>query len=283
MGIFKSHKSPCASQSTEAKTAAAPKPQAVWNRQPIAGVKKAIAIGSGKGGVGKSTTTILLAHALAAQGLRVGLLDADIYGPSLPQMLGLAAHGQPALTESEPKQMIPPQNHGIFCQSMGFLMGAEEAAIWRGPMVSKALNQLARGTAWQAKGEPPLDYLLIDLPPGTGDVHLSLVQQLPLDGAILVTTPQTIALADARKAATMFAKVRTPIIGVVENMSHFVDASGQTHPLFGSGGGQMLADELHAPLLAQLPMNPQLTQAMEQGAQPDSSFLSPLSPVIAAL
>ena len=248
------------------------------NHQPILGAEKIIAIASGKGGVGKSTTTVMLAHALAAQGQPVSILDADIYGPSIPRMLGLT--GQPELDDQG--LMIPPSNHGIGCNSMGFMLPEDSAAVWRGPMVTKALAKLARGTDWHlAVSRKPsavsdadgqrltadglATKLLVDFPPGTGDVQLSMAQQVPLDGAILVTTPQDVAVADARKAADMFQKVNIPILGVIENMSWFEDASGNKHHLFGQGGGQKLAEAIDVPLLAQIPQVPALLEAMDEG------------------
>lgn len=234
------------------------------NHQPLVGVDKIVAIASGKGGVGKSTTTVMLAHALAAQGQSVSILDADIYGPSIPRMLGLS--GQPELEEG---LMLPPQQHGIACNSMGFLMPEDVAAVWRGPMVTKALNQLARGTKWDAAR------LLVDFPPGTGDVQLSMAQQVPLDGAIIVTTPQAVAVDDARRAANMFQKVNVPILGIIENMSWFEDDAGHKHYLFGEGGGAQLAAEIEVPLLAQIPQSMALRQAMDGGKPPSAEILSP--------
>lgn len=246
---------------------AARKPAQI-NHLPLNGVERVVAIASGKGGVGKSTTTTMLAHALAAQGQSISILDADIYGPSIPRMLNLS--GQP---EIEDNLMIAPQNYGIGCNSMGFLLPEDSAAVWRGPMVTKALNQLARGTKWASQGQQTK--LLVDFPPGTGDVQLSMAQQVPLDGAIIVTTPQDVAVADARKAADMFEKVKVPILGVIENMSWFEDATGQCHHLFGEGGGQRLADAIGVELLAQIPQSPALMQVMDSGQQPGSELLSP--------
>jgi ATP-binding protein involved in chromosome partitioning len=232
---------------------------AVWNREPVAGVRHLIAVGAGKGGVGKSSVTVLLAHALTAQGKRVGILDADLYGPSIPRMLGLP------LLKPELKHglMLPATAHGIRAQSVAFLTGGE-AAVVRGPIVTKSLTQLLRGSYW-AEPTAPLDIVLIDLPPGTGDVPLSLAQAAPLDGAILVTTPQEIAVMDARKAGDMFKKLRVPLLGIIENMSYFADSAGIRHTLFGEGGGEALAQELGIPLLAKLPLDPTLGAAMEAG------------------
>lgn len=283
MGLFRKKTdddAPTKGAAVQQSASPQPRKQAVWNQQPLSGVKKVIAVGSGKGGVGKSTTTVMLAHALSAQGLKVGILDADIYGPSIPRMLGLRDHGQPQLTEE--KQMIPPEAYGIRCNSMGFLMGVNEAAVWRGPMITKALNQLARLTQW-APEKDMLDLLLIDLPPGTGDIHLSMIQQIPLDGAVLVTTPQEVAIEDARRCAEMFRKVRTPLLGIVENMSWFADPQGQKHQLFGAGGGEQLATELEVPLLADVPMMPELVSVMDKGQQPSSSQLGVYISVVKSL
>lgn len=237
------------------------------NHLPLTGVERVVGIASGKGGVGKSTTTVMLAHALATQGQPVSILDADIYGPSIPRMLNLS--DVPPLQEG---LMVPPQRYGIGCNSMGFLLPEEKAAVWRGPMVTKALNQLARGTLWAPQGKQTK--LLVDFPPGTGDVQLSMAQQVPLDGMIIVTTPQDVAIADARKCADMFEKVQVPILGVIENMSWFETPDGERHYLFGQGGGQKLADAIGVPLLAQIPQLPALVTCMDEGQQPDSSHLS---------
>ena len=238
---------------------AQPRARAVWNVTPVEGVKKVIAVASGKGGVGKSTTAVNLALALTQKGLRVGLLDADIYGPSLPRMLGLTEHSgkPPAIVDGK---MIPPVNHGIQCMSMGFITG-EEAAILRGPMISKTLHQLLRFSHWDN-----VDVLLVDMPPGTGDIHLSMVQQVPLAGAVIVTTPQEVALMDARKALKMFEKVGVAVLGVVENMSYFTDAAGNSIPLFGEGGGQRLADEMHVPFLGDVPIDMAIREASDNGS-----------------
>lgn len=239
---------------------APPKARATWNLTPVESVKRIIAVASGKGGVGKSTATVQLARALRAQGKRVGILDADIYGSSIPRMLGKSSEFR---VQSSQNRLIPMEDHGIKAISMGFLLG-DQAAIMRGPMVTKSLVQMLRGTQW---GE--LDILLVDMPPGTGDVHLSMVQQVPLayggGGAILVTTPQDVALDDARKAAQMFTKVDVPILGVIENMSYFTDPAGNAHRLFGEGGGRKLADELGVSLLGEIPLLPEIGRAGDSG------------------
>lgn len=242
------------------KSAANPSPQkkAVWNTHPIEGVANIIAVASGKGGVGKSTTAVNLAHALARLGKKVGLLDADIYGPSLPRMMGL--NEKP---EVEDGKILPLTAYGIACMSMGFLIGEESALVWRGPQVTKALHQMLRDVAWGKR-----DFLLIDMPPGTGDVHLSLAQQVPVNGAIIVTTPQDVAVADARKSADMFQKVNIPILGVIENMSGFPDpATGKIHAIFGEGGGRKLAEFAHAPLLGSVPIDMQLRVDSDHGTR----------------
>ena len=234
-----------------------PTKKAVWNLTPVENVKTIIAVASGKGGVGKSTTAVNLARALRRLGKHVGLLDADIYGPSIPRMMHLS--GQPEIKDGK---MIPLlSSDGISCMSMGFVAGEDTALVWRGPQISKALHQLVRLTNW-----PALDYLIVDMPPGTGDIHLSMVQQVPLNGAIIVTTPQEVALLDARKCADMFAKVNVPLLGVIENMSYFEDPAGIRHNLFGEGGGEKLARENNAPLLASVPLIPDLRVACDAGA-----------------
>ena len=232
------------------------KQRANWNLTPVEGVKHLIAVASGKGGVGKSTTAVNLAWAMQSLGLKVGLLDADIYGPSLPRMVGLQGAEKPPM---EKDKILPPHKDGLPVMSMGFLMG-EGAAIWRGPMLTKALQQMLRGVAW---GE--LDVLVIDMPPGTGDVHISMVQQVPISGALLVTTPQEVAVMDARKCADMFDKAEVPVLGIIENMSYFADPSGARHTLFGEGGGKALAEFTRAPLLGQLPLDTAIGQAAEAG------------------
>ena len=222
---------------------------AIWRHEPIPYVRRIIAVASGKGGVGKSTVTVNLARAMQACGKRVGILDADIYGPSVPRMMALS--GQPMIKNGK---MIPLENHGIACMSMGFITG-DEAAVMRGPMISKTLTQLLRMSEWASK-DAPMDTLLVDMPPGTGDIHLSMAQLVPLNGAIIVTTPQEIALLDARKCAKMFDKVNVPLLGVIENMSGSI---------FGSGGGKKLADEFSVPLLGSIPMNGDICEMSDQG------------------
>lgn len=232
-------------------------------------VKNIVAIASGKGGVGKSTTSANLALALAAEGATVGLLDADIYGPSQPRMMGLS--GQPE--SSDGKSLEPKENYGIQTMSIGYLIDEETPMIWRGPMVTQALEQLLNDTRWR-----DLDYLLIDLPPGTGDTQLTLAQKVPLSGAIIVTTPQDIALLDARKGLKMFEKVDVPILGIVENMStHICTACGHEEPIFGAGGGQRMADEASVNLLGSLPLDLAIRQHTDGGrptviAEPDGSI-----------
>lgn len=233
-----------------------PRAKAVWNKTPIPNVARVIAVASGKGGVGKSTTAVNLARAFKRGGKKVGLLDADIYGPSLPRMMGLT--GQPEIKDN---LMLPLMSaDGIACMSMGFIAGEDTAVVWRGPKITKALHQLARQTLW-----PELDILLVDMPPGTGDVHISMVQQVPLSGAVIVTTPQEIALLDARKCADMFTQVGVPLLGVIENMSYFEDPAGNRHALFGEGGGAKLAAEKNTILLGHIPLIPELREASDSG------------------
>ena len=240
------------------------------NHPAVKGVKNIIAVTSGKGGVGKSTVTVNLALALQAQGARVGILDADIYGPSVPHMLG-AADQRP--TSPDNQHITPIQAHGLFANSIGFLMEADNATIWRGPMASSALSQLLNETLW-----PDLDYLVIDMPPGTGDIQLTLSQQIPVTGAVVVTTPQDIALLDAVKGISMFNKVSVPVLGIVENMSiHICSNCGHHEPIFGTGGAQKLAEKYHTQLLGQLPLHITLREDLDKGtptvvARPESEF-----------
>jgi ATP-binding protein involved in chromosome partitioning len=233
---------------------------AEWNRSPLPHVRRVVAVASGKGGVGKSTTTVNLGLALAARGQSVGILDADIHGPSIPRMLGIQHSGQPEVKDG---LIIPITGHGIRALSMGNL-SKDQAAIWRGPMVTKALVQMLRGARW-GTAEQPLDWLLIDMPPGTGDTHISLVQQVPLNGAIIVTTPQEIATIDAEKCLSLFQRVEVPILGIVENMSYFIDPAGQAHAIFGEGGGVRLAEKHQVPFLGQIPLDPAIRACADVG------------------
>ncbi len=233
----------------------------------LPGVKNIIAVASGKGGVGKSTTAVNLALALAHDGARVGLLDADIYGPSQPRMLGVS--GRPSSPDG--KHIEPMTAHGIVCMSIGFLIDEETPMVWRGPMVTQALSQLIHDTLW-----PDLDYLIVDMPPGTGDVQLTLSQRVPVSGAVIVTTPQEISLLDARKGLKMFQKVEVSILGVVENMSvHVCENCGHEQHIFGADGGRRLAEQYGVPYLGGLPLDERIREQADGGnptvvAAPDS-------------
>jgi ATP-binding protein involved in chromosome partitioning len=225
--------------------------------KPLANVKNIIAIASGKGGVGKSTTAANLALALAAEGATVGVLDADIYGPSQPQMLGIT--GRPDSPDG--KTMDPMVGHGIQANSIGFMIDVETPMVWRGPMVTQALDQLLNQTNWRE-----LDYLIVDMPPGTGDIQLTLAQKVPVTGAIIVTTPQDIALLDARKGLKMFEKVGIPILGIVENMSmHICSSCGHMEHIFGSGGGEKMAQDYGIDLLGSLPLDIGIREQTDTG------------------
>ncbi len=236
--------------------------------KPHPGIRNIIAVASGKGGVGKSTTAVNLALALAADGARVGLLDADIYGPSIPRMMGVS--GQP---KTDGKRIVPHEAHGLKVMSMGFLVEEETPMIWRGPMVTSALQQMLGESDW---GD--LDVMVIDLPPGTGDIQLTLVQKIPVAGAVIVTTPQDIALLDARRALAMFRKLDVAVLGVVENMStHVCSQCGHEEPLFGTGGGARMAEDFDIPLLGQLPLDIHIREALDAGhptvvAEPDGTI-----------
>ncbi|MBK7613397.1 MAG: iron-sulfur cluster carrier protein ApbC [Vitreoscilla sp.] len=224
----------------------------------LPGVKNLIAVASGKGGVGKSTTAVNLALALAAEGARVGILDADIYGPSLPMMMGIS--GRPE--SSDGKTMDPMENHGLQVMSIGFMIDADDAMIWRGPMATQALEQLLRQTNWK-----DLDYLIVDMPPGTGDIQLTLSQRVPITGAIIVTTPQDIALLDARKGLKMFEKVSVPILGVVENMAVYCCPNcGHTAHIFGADGGKKMAAQYGVDYLGALPLTMSIREQADSGA-----------------
>ncbi|SDJ71387.1 ATP-binding protein involved in chromosome partitioning [Ferrimonas sediminum] len=247
-----------------------PQVQAEGQAEAVKGVKNIVAVSSGKGGVGKSTTAVNLALALASEGARVGLLDADIYGPSVPIMLGVNDF-QPVSTDG--KTMEPAFAHGLAAMSIGFMVTEDQATVWRGPMAAGALVQLLNETNW-----PDLDYLVIDMPPGTGDIQLTLSQQVPVAGAVVVTTPQDIATADARKGITMFNKVNIPVLGIVENMSYHIcgQCGSKEHP-FGTGGGQATAERYDVPMLGELPLNVAIREAVDGGnptvvADPDGDI-----------
>jgi ATP-binding protein involved in chromosome partitioning len=235
---------------------------------PLPEVRNIIAVASGKGGVGKSTTAVNLALALQAEGARVGILDADIHGPSIPMMLGLS--GQPESPDG--KAIVPKLGHGLQAMSIGFFLGEDTPTIWRGPMTTQYLQQLLTTTLWQG-----LDYLIIDLPPGTGDIQLTLAQRVPVSAAIIVTTPQDIALLDARKALKMFEKVEVPVLGIVENMAmHTCSNCGHVEHVFGEGGGERMAAQYGVPLLGSLPLDASIRAQADSGmptvaAAPDSA------------
>lgn len=243
-------------------------PLKAGEKRPIQGVKNLIVVSSAKGGVGKSTTAINLALALQGEGAKVGILDADIYGPSLPIMLGTKGQ-QPASRDG--KLMEPVEAHGLYSNSIGYLVPDENATVWRGPMASKAFGQLLNETRW-----PDLDYLVVDMPPGTGDIQLSLAQQFPVTGAVVVTTPQDLALADAIKGVAMFEKVHVPVLGVVENMSyHICSHCGHHEAIFGEGGAQKMAAQYAVPILGQVPLHIDIRSDIDAGmpsvtARPDS-------------
>ncbi|MGE0803340.1 MAG: iron-sulfur cluster carrier protein ApbC [Lautropia sp.] len=232
-------------------------------------VRNIIAVASGKGGVGKSTTAVNLALALAAEGASVGMLDADIYGPSQPTMLGIS--GRPETRDG--KSLEPMEGHGIQAISIGFLIDTDTPMVWRGPMVTQALEQLLNQTNWR-----DLDYLVVDLPPGTGDIHLTLSQKIPVTGAVIVTTPQDIALLDARKGLKMFEKVGIPILGIVENMAmHTCSQCGHTEHIFGAGGGERMAAEYKVEYLGGLPLDIRIREQADSGrptvvAEPDGAI-----------
>jgi ATP-binding protein involved in chromosome partitioning len=238
------------------------------NLKPLEGVKNIIAVASGKGGVGKSTTAVNLALALAAEDARVGILDADIYGPSQPTMLGLS--GQPEIVEG--KAILPKIAYGVQSMSIGYLVDADTPMIWRGPMVTGALQQLLKDTRWDS-----LDYLIIDLPPGTGDIQLTLAQQIPVSGAVIVTTPQDIALLDAQRGLRMFEQVSVPVLGIVENMSvHVCSKCGHEEHIFGAGGGEKMAEKYGVELLGSLPLDIKIREQADGGhptvvAEPDGA------------
>jgi len=235
------------------------KPHAVQrNLKPLEQIKNVVAVASGKGGVGKSTVAVNLALAWAAQGAKVGILDADIYGPSQPLMLGLEGQ-RPSSPDG--KHLEPLESHGVSAMSIGFLVDAEQPMVWRGPMVTQALTQLLSETHWGH-----LDYLVVDMPPGTGDIQLTLAQRVPVAGAVIVTTPQDIALADARKGLKMFEKVSVPVLGIVKNMSiHICSNCGHAEHIFGAGGGARMAEQYGVKLLGELPLDANIREEADSG------------------
>ena len=225
--------------------------------EPLAGVRNIIAVASGKGGVGKSTVSANLALALQAEGASVGVLDADVYGPSMPRMLGLS--GRPETTDD--RRILPMNAHGLQAMSIGVLVETDQAMIWRGPMATQALQQMVAETKWQ-----DLDYLIIDLPPGTGDIQLTLAQRIPVSGAVCVTTPQEVSVDDVRRAVAMFNKVKVPVLGVIENMSsHICSNCGHEDAVFGSGGGERIAAEAGVPMLGQVPLESGVGRSTDEG------------------
>ncbi len=233
-------------------------------------IKHIIAVASGKGGVGKSTVSMNLAIALAKQGYKTGLLDADIYGPSIPKMSALEGQ-KPDFNDDN--QIIPLHAHGLKIMSIGFMVKNEEALVWRGPMVQSAIYQMFRDVEWRAEGEDELDVLIVDMPPGTGDAQLTLAQKVPVSGAIIVSTPQDIALIDARKAVAMFEKVGVPIWGVIENMStHICSNCGHEDPIFGHGGAENEAQNLGVSFLGAIPLERSIREHADQGKPVDDHF-----------
>jgi ATP-binding protein involved in chromosome partitioning len=246
---------------------APPQQQAPGTKAPVPGVGAIIAVASGKGGVGKSTTSVNIALGLQARGLKVGILDADIYGPSLPRLLNISGRPQ----SGGDRILIPLEGHGLKVMSMGFMVDEDTATVWRGPMIMQALTQMLREVAW---GE--LDVLIVDMPPGTGDAQLTMAQNVPLAGAVIVSTPQDLALIDARKGLNMFRKVDVPILGIIENMSYFTcpDCDGQ-HAIFGHGGARAEAERIGAPFLGEVPLVMEIRETSDSGnpivvSDPDS-------------
>jgi ATP-binding protein involved in chromosome partitioning len=232
-------------------------------KTPVPGIKHIIAVGSGKGGVGKSTTAVNLALAFAAVGMRTGILDADLYGPSIPKLLGI--EGQPAIRDDG--IFSPHEAHGLKAMSIGSMLTKDQAVVWRGPMATSALRQLLRETAW---GD--LDLLVIDLPPGTGDIHISLFQQAEIDGVVIVSTPQDLALIDAKKAIDMLRRMDVPLLGLVENMSYFIAPdTGRRYDIFGTGGAERAAETLQIPFLGAIPLVMSIREGSDAGEPPVSA------------
>ena len=261
------------SPSVNSKAAVIRPKSPVGKKASIKGIKYIIAVGSGKGGVGKSTVAVNLAVALANLGNKVGLVDADIHGPSVSHMMGLK--DEPPV---EDNRMIPPEKYGVKCMSMGMLVKEGVPVIWRGPMITKALQQLMMGARWCDSGGGELDFLVIDLPPGTGDIHLSIIQNFKIDGAVIVTTPQEVALLDVKKAIGMFEKVNVPILGIVENMSYLKNPdSGEHMYIFGKGAVSKMASDMGIEMLASLPIDPQVSSSADNSKPalyeiPESDF-----------
>jgi ATP-binding protein involved in chromosome partitioning len=232
-------------------------PQSPWKQQnQVPGIRHVVAVASGKGGVGKSTVSVNLACSLQRLGAAVGLLDCDIYGPSIPLMMGI--NQRPTINDEE--KMVPPANYGVKLMSIGFLLDGDQPVIWRGPMINKTIQQFVNAVEW---GQ--LDYLLVDLPPGTGDAQLSLCQTVPLDGGVIVTTPQEASLGVVRKGIAMFQKVNVPILGIVENMSYYTTPSGERVEIFGHGGGRLEAQRLNVPFLGEVPIFTEIREGGDRG------------------
>jgi len=266
-------------------TAETPQQKGLPDRTGIAGVKNILAISSGKGGVGKSTVAVNVAVALAQSGAKVGLLDADIYGPNAPTMLGLAEAQIMVKPGKQGEVLEPAFNHGVKLVSMGFLIDRDQPVVWRGPMLNGVIRQFLYQVQW---GE--LDYLIVDMPPGTGDAQLTLTQAVPMAGAVIVTTPQTVALLDSRKGLRMFQQMQVPVLGIVENMSYFIppDMPDKQYDIFGSGGGEKTAAELGVPLLGCVPLEISLRQGGDSGipivvAAPDSASAKALNAIAFAI
>ncbi len=235
----------------------APAGQSPWaNQNKVPGIQRVVAVASGKGGVGKSTVAVNLACALQHMGAQVGLLDCDIYGPTVPLMMGI--HQRPTISPEE--KLVPPANYGVKLMSMGFLLDGDQPVIWRGPMIMKTIQQFFHAVDW---GQ--LDYLLVDLPPGTGDAQLSLCQTVPLDGGIIVTTPQEASLGVVRKGIAMFEKVNVPLLGIIENMSYFTAPGGERVEIFGHGGGRAEAERQNIPFLGEIPIYTEIRIGGDQG------------------